>query len=322
MIDLSNERENMAYVGRRPWHGLGNELTPGADLDVWRVEAGLDWSVNRSTVRFDTDEEGETEGTMTDRDVLWRSDNQKALSVVSSGYKVLQPGAALEFFREFVAAGDMEIETAGSLDDGRRIWALARIGEDFTLMGQDRVSGFLLLATSFDGSMATTAKFTTVRVVCQNTLHMADTMGNQPTVRVPHSTSFDEDRVKTALGIRESAWADFGDLADELARTRVSPMDARRWLIDAFGDPSKGVDEQSEDAARLMQRVWGSVQDSPGSNLRSAGGTAWGLVNGATHYLDHARKYRSDNNRLSSNWFGEGAKLKQRALRSALKMVA
>jgi len=321
MIDLSNNRENMAYVGKKPWHGLGQELTPGADLIVWRKEAGLDWTAE-SAPAFFTPAGAADQIELPNTQIIHRSDNDAVLGVLTDKYQIVQPGEALEFFDEFLKAGDMTMETAGSLNGGKRIWALARVGEDLVVKGQDRIQGYLLLATSFDGSMATTAKFTTVRVVCQNTLHMADSQGNQPTVRLPHSTSFDADKVKQELGLRDKAWADFGDVVVALADRKVNGMEARQWLIDVFGDPSKSVDEQDEADARLMKRVWDSVEKGAGQNLASTAGTAWGLLNGATHFEDHDKRYRSDNRRLSSNWFGKGATVKHRALNAALKLVA
>lgn len=318
--------DGIAYAGKRPWHGLGTRLDAGESLDQWRVAAGLDWRVQRGLVLFDAYDEGT--GTsqarvVPDRTVLYRSDNHEALSVVSNRYQIVQPEEVLEFFSDLVEAGGFELETAGGLNGGRNIWALARVGDDLVLPGRDRVEGFLLLATSCDGSMATTAKFTTVRVVCQNTLHMADSDGRQPSVSVPHSTTFDPEAVKCDLGLRgRAAWAEFSALAEELAGRRVTRGEAQRWLIETFGAPGKPLEEQDEAAAKRMQKVWASVTDGPGAGTASADGTAWGLLQGATHYLDYGRAYRSDNNRLNAAWFGDGAAAKHRAFGNALRLVA
>jgi len=319
MIDMTNNRENMAYIGRRPWHGLGQELEEGQPLEVWAQQAGLDWEAHEAPVQFETPFGMET---IADRKVVYRSDNKFPLGVVSDRYSIVQPREALDFFEEYLSAGDMSMETAGALDDGRRIWALARVGDDLVVKGQDRIEGFLLLATSFDGSMATTAKFTTVRVVCQNTLHMADAQGNTPTFRIPHSTKFDAEKARVQLGLKEKAWAEFGDLVTALADRKVDKFEARNWLIEVFGDPAKPLDEQDDWSARQMKKAWEAVEGGVGQNLASTAGTAWGLLNGVTYLEDHGRNYRSDNGRLSNGWFGEGASTKSRALKAALKLVA
>ena len=123
MIDESNSRANIAYVGAKPWHGLGQALTAGADLETWRREAGLDWTVKEAPVQY---QNGELR-TWDARKVLFRSDNGAALSVMAKGYNVVQPADVLNLYSEIAKAGGFTLETAGSLDEGRRIWALAKV---------------------------------------------------------------------------------------------------------------------------------------------------------------------------------------------------
>src|SRR3546814_20756798 len=105
--------------------------------------------------------------------VLYRSDTKAPLAVVSKRFQVVQPGEILEFYRDLTEVGGFELETAGVLRGGRKFWALARTGQSVSLKGRDRVDGYLLLATACDGTLATTAQFTSVRVVCNNTLSIA-----------------------------------------------------------------------------------------------------------------------------------------------------
>ncbi|MBN0134206.1 DUF932 domain-containing protein, partial [Pseudomonas aeruginosa] len=87
--------------------------------------------------------------------------------------QVVQPREVLEFYRDLTQVSGYELETAGVLKGGRKFWALARTGQNTSLKGNDLVNGYLLLATSCDGTLATTATPTTVRVVCNNTLTIA-----------------------------------------------------------------------------------------------------------------------------------------------------
>jgi len=167
IIDSSNDRENMAYIGKVPWHGLGNAMQDGMDVDQWRVEAGLDWAVNRSSVKYAGDDGVTYE--IPDQHVLYRDDTKANFGVVSDRYKIVQPAEVIEFYRDLTETYGFEMETAGSLDGGKRIWALARTGKSMRVKGQDQVDGYLLLATSYDRSIATRAAFTSVRVVCNNT---------------------------------------------------------------------------------------------------------------------------------------------------------
>ena len=58
------------------------------------------------------------------------------------------------------------------------------------------------------------------------------------------------------------------------------------------------------------------------AELTAAKGTAWGLLNAVTEFVDHERRARSQEYRLDSAWFGQGASLKQRALDQALQLAA
>jgi phage/plasmid-like protein (TIGR03299 family) len=202
--------ERMAYVGETPWHQLGSALPPKQPIEVWAKQAGMDWTIQETPVRFMTERAGALGSitTFPDQKVLYRSDTKAPLSVVGSRYQVVQPREVLEFYRDLTEISGYELETAGVLKQGRKFWALARTGKEASLKGSDVVRGYVLLATSSDGSLATTATPTSVRVVCQNTLAIA-LNGATRAVRVPHSTAFDAQAVKKELGIAVSQWDSF-----------------------------------------------------------------------------------------------------------------
>jgi hypothetical protein len=102
----------MAFVGETPWHGLGANLTPDASFDVWAKEAGLDFAVKRSPVKFETEDGIRDHG---NRDVLFRDDNKIALGIVSPNYKIVQPEDVMAFFKSIADIGHFQMETAGSL---------------------------------------------------------------------------------------------------------------------------------------------------------------------------------------------------------------
>ena len=193
---MAHEVQTMAYVEAEPWHGLGNRLPANQPIEIWQQQAGMDWTINETPVLFNVSNEGGLHvKANVDAKVLYRSDTHVPLSVVSKRYKVVQPHDVLEFYRDLTHAGGFELETAGVLKAGRKLWALARTGQETLLRGGDKVAAYLLLATSCDGTLCTTAQFTSIRVVCNNTLNMAvgDSSG---AVKVPHSTKFDTQLVK------------------------------------------------------------------------------------------------------------------------------
>jgi phage/plasmid-like protein (TIGR03299 family) len=317
--------QQMAYVGQTPWHELGNKLPPRQSIDTWAREAGMDWTICETPVRYMTEQAGALGSIMTfdEQKVLYRSDTKAALSVVSGRYQVVQPKAVLEFYRDLTEVSGYELETAGVLKAGRKFWALARIGKQATLKGNDVVKGYLLLATSCDGTLATTATPTTIRVVCNNTLSIA-LSGATSAIKVPHSTSFDADAVKRQLGVAVSGWDSFIYRMKTLSERKVKSHESMNYFLkvlcqtDGHADPAQGL--ANERALKKVQALYDG--QGRGAELASASGTAWGLLNAVTEFVDHERRARSQDYRLDSAWFGQGAALKQRALDAALQLAS
>ncbi len=198
--------EQMAYGGQTPWHGLGNELSANQPIEVWQQQAGMDWSIKEAPVQFiDTVDDTQSRLiTFPQNKVLYRSDTDTPLSVVSQCYQVVQPRETLEFYRDLTEVSGFQLETTGVLKGGKKVWALARTGHSATVQGNDVTNAYVLLATACDGTLATTAQFTAIRVVCNNTLAVA-LDDNKGAVKVPHSTAFDAQAVIQQLGISVSS---------------------------------------------------------------------------------------------------------------------
>lgn len=225
---MAHQVEQMAYVGRTPWHGLGNKLPEQQPLEVWMEQAGLDWTIHETPVRFINGNKGHLGEILSfdDHKVLYRSDTHAPLSVVSQRYQVVQPREIMEFYRDLTEKSGFELETAGSLKGGRKIWALARTGQSGVLKGSDRTDAYVLLATACDGTLATTAQFTSVRVVCNNTLAVA-LNGQSQCVKVSHRSVFDAEAVKKQMGISVSAWDDFMYSLKALSERKVKQSELR-----------------------------------------------------------------------------------------------
>jgi phage/plasmid-like protein (TIGR03299 family) len=319
--------QTMAYVDKTPWHGLGNQLAPKQSLEVWARSAGMDWSIEEAPVRYvATGPNGEGYDSIhvfPEQRVLYRSDTKTPLSVVSSRFKVVQPAEILEFYRDLTEAGGYELETAGVLKEGRKLWALAKTGQSVCLKGRDKVHGYLLLATACDGTMATTAIHTSVRVVCQNTLQIA-LRESDGAVKVGHRSQFDALSVKRALGIALSGWDGFMVRMKALADCKVKDEAAESFLRRVLTYPVNHIEGVStainDSALKAVHELYAGR--GKGSEMASAAGTAWGLLNSITEFVDHHRRARSEDHRRDAAWFGQGSALKQRAWEEVLKLVA
>ncbi|MBR8205795.1 DUF932 domain-containing protein [Burkholderia vietnamiensis] len=318
--------QSMAFTGAEPWHGLGNKLAPKQPLEVWKRAAGMDWRIEEAEVRFVASGNRNLGSihAFPDQKVLYRSDTKAPLSVVGTRYRVVQPEEILEFYRDLTEIGGFQLETAGVLREGRKLWALARTGQSGTLKGKDEINGYLLLATACDGTLATTAQFCSVRVVCANTLAIALGEGNGA-VKVSHRSQFDAQAVKRQLGIAVSSWDSFMVGTKALAERKITDSTAEAFLrrvltYSTANLPDRETVAVNERAIKAVGQLYAGR--GKGSDLASASSTAWGLLNAVTEYVDHHRRARSDDHRLDAAWFGPGATLKQRAWDEAMKLVA
>lgn len=317
MIDMSNGRANMAYVGAKPWHGLGSMLTEGASIETWTEEAGMDWEIVSTPVTF-----GPLHAPFPDRLVLARDDTLAPLSIVSTGYQIVQPRSVMEFFRDITTTAGGTMETAGVLDDGKKFWALVNVGKQAWIGNKtDMMRAYLLLATSCDKSMPTIAQFVSERVVCNNTLQIALSEKGAGKIVTSHRRVFDPAKVKQELGIFQASWSTFIEDAKRMAATKVTSKEqVKKFMCQVFGgDVKLDLDEQPRKYA--MVESFRLAKDSPGSDLNTAKGTVWGLVNGVTRFVDFEMRARSDNNRLDNAWFGRGADYKAAAMEAGLALV-
>lgn len=327
-ITNTNGKNEIAYVGEKPWHGLGQELQRGASIETWLTAAGMDWKVQRAKVRYPVAAGVAPDAFMEwpEQHVLFRSDTKRPLGMVSDHFKVVQPRQVLEFFRDLCATNRYSLETAGTLRGGAVYWALAKIHDEENVCLGDKMRGYILLSTACDGSRRTTGKNVAERVVCRNTLEMADGEKGCREVRVSHRSVFDEAAVKTDLGLAHDSFATFMKSARELARRKLTRSEAVDLTLALLGGDGYAEFDQakrdevigSKHAQAIATLYAGSAR---GADLPSAKGTAWGYLNAVTEYVDHFFPSRSDENRLDSAWFGFGARLKNNALAKTLALT-
>lgn len=290
----------------------------------WHKEAGLDWEILETPVQYFPTGSGSVESddaqAFSRYKVLYRSDTREPLSVVGYRYHVVQPIEILKFYKELTLGFGIELETVGILHNGRKIWALARTGQAITLHSKDTINGYLLFATSCDGTLATTAQFTSIRVVCSNTLALALRHG-QGTVRIPHNTKFDAQLLRNKLGFSLTYWGEFSYQLKLLSERSVSMQEAEQFFRHVFSTPQKDIQlSTGHYGARKALNLFNG--HGRGAELSSTKQTALGLLNAITEYVDHEQRARNTSTRLDSAWFGNGAMLKQKAFQQAISLLA
>ena len=319
-IDTTSLNRASYASTQREWHGLGELMPAGQDIDAWAQAAGMEYRVQRGVIRYATerltpDAAIHNLKTIEDKLVLFRSDTGAPLGVVSDSYKVVQPREVLEFFREWAQANACTIESAGVLFGGKRYFATAKMSDGVFVGEGDKVVPYVLLSTSADGSLATEGRITTVRVVCNNTLRLASR--DASSFRVSHRTAFKAEECRTIIESAHEEFGTFMDMSRKLASIKVESRLAEDMTTLLLTTPTRDADAARDSAGftKIMSLFSGGGK---GSTLETARETAFGWLNACTEYVDHHVRARNDENRTAAALWGPGADLKQRAVEIAL----
>lgn len=302
----------IAYVGQKPWHGLGQELNPDADIDTWAKMAGLAWKAEVAPVHYHPIGLDGNLLRVKGQNVVYRNDTNAALGLVTDRYKLHQPKDVLDFFNVLMQSAGFKLEVAGAIKGGKRIWALANTNKEACVLGDDAVRGYLLLSTSFDGSTATIGQFTSVRVVCNNTLSVADNEVAPSRFNITHGREFDASLMRDKLGLVVSGFDGMMDKYRYLARQQVSVNYVKDFLNNLFPanfDPKTATFKPSRGYIKVLELFDGKGM---GADLDGAEGTRWGLLNAVTQYIDHDKGHNVDS-RMNNAWFGNGNRMKSEA---------
>lgn len=314
-LEIVDGVANMAYVGKKPWHGLGKSVPQDVSPEQMLDAAGLRWDVVKKDLYFQT----ESGPVPTKARALVRSTDNKVLTVVTDNWNPVQNIEAFDFFNDFVAAGDMHMETAGSLRDGKMVWAMAKIKESFELFGGDRVEGNLLFSNPHEFGRSIDIRFTPIRVVCANTMAIALDDNAKHAVRINHRSKFKPDEVKAVLGVAKDRLAEYKEQAMFLGKKKFTKETITEYFNRVF--PSLTKDEEKTKAldkhpiSRQAEEAMAVLHVQPGADF--ARGTWWQAFNTVTYMTDHTLG-RSQDSRLTSAWYGINRSRKEKALGLAL----
>jgi phage/plasmid-like protein (TIGR03299 family) len=307
--------ESMMYVGKTPWHELGTAIPEEKKLSIREaiVAAKLDWQVECRHL-FTDNSGGEKSGILNHYAVCRTSDNA-FLGIVGQDYVPLQNEEALKWFQPFLDAEEATLETAGSLKGGRQVWALAKIRDGNMDVGKkDSVAHYILLSNSHDGSVSVRVGFTPIRVVCNNTLTLAHDSEASKLLRVRHTSNLHEN-LELIREIMNVARKEFNATVEQychLQKHGINNSELEKYVRVVFSLPDKGGRDLIPNIIYLFENGRGS---------KEAGKTYWGAYNAVTEYLNYFRGKTQDNT-LSSLWFGEATHINRQALNVALKMAA
>lgn len=327
-LSIINGTAELAYlVTEGPcWHELGQAVSVDATRNEWLQACNIaNWQFERRKALMMVD--GAIHAVPNVCHIA-RDDNHKVVATVSDQFNIHQPQEAAAWMFDAVEQLGFEMSTMGVLFDGKKFWCQANIKQSVNIGGIDRVDGKLHICIANTGQHNSTIGYSTTRIVCNNTLRAATGTGTS-LVKVNHKQKFDAARVSEELGLFDLA--DWQKAAERLAKHHITDDAAQEYLLKVFKLYEETEDTTAEEleattAKALEHRAVKQCFElfngaGKGSELATARGTAWGLVNSVTEYIDHHRNTRTWDARFDASQFGSFADVKDRAWDEALMML-
>ena len=275
--------ETMFSVREKPWHGLGKIVMEApTSKDALRL-AGLDWNVVQEPIytKFNEVVEGYKANV--------RDSDRKVLGVVSDRYKVVQNADAFSFTDELLGKG-VRYETAGSLQEGKKVWLLARLPREY-IIGGERISPYLVFSNTHDGSGSVKVAVTPVRVVCNNTLNLALDTASRSFSMVHTGNIQDKiQEAKDTLFMAESYMDCLGAEFEQLRRQKVTDAQVKEYIELLLPIEKDSTQIQSKNILRLREDMKKRYYDAP--DLQKVGNNAYRFINAVSDFATHAKPLR------------------------------
>jgi len=250
--------------------------------------------------------------------LVYRTDTGQHLGTTRNSYKSLQPSQFLDaVWNSLEGISGVDMGSIEYNDWGNRIAFRVSLGKrSFTNSAgkEDERDNFLEFRTGFGGSDKTSVGTYEYRQICTNgmmgwdfTKAFASKHTQRMNAKALHYIGEINKVVKSIEQVDE--------LYESLDKTKVTSK-----LVDAFARTMVGADldaKRDEVPTQTWKRLEGLLE-SLAIELPRSGSTAYGLLQGATHYTNHSHK-------LASNEFvsvGTGAKFNSKAQSLVRDMVA
>lgn len=310
-------KTSFVAVGQKAWHGLGqyvdNAMTAAEAINL----GGLDYTVEKRPMFIQPDIE------IPDFKAIVRTDTNYPLGIVSEGYQIVQNHEAFEFFDTIVDRGEAIYQTAGVLGKGERIFITAKLPSDILVHGE-QVENYLLLTSGHDGRTAIQAGFTSVRVVCNNTLTAA-LRGLQNKITIMHYSGAKENLKDAArvMGMASKYTMELQKSYEQMASVKITDETLRKY-IETVMNPTREQLNEKEFSTQFKKQVDGIMDfahDHFTQTTEAAKGTVWGAYNSISGYYNWMKNYDSQEKKMKDICFKNGAKKLELAYTTALQLM-
>ncbi len=311
-----------------PWGSNGIKLTEAPTSSEAIKQAGLDWDVELRPCHYYTDD-GEPIS-VPNKKVVVRNFDNRPLSVVGNKWKPIQNVDAFNFFDPFVEKGLCKYDTAGFINNGEKIWIMAKINADpMEIVKGDLIDSYFLLTNAHNAISCARAIFTDIRLFCTNVLHKIEKSKKQSKIYHMGDTKSALQGVSDLIDMRREDFKSTVEQYQFLASKSAKKEDTDNYIDMVFNNGvwqfnEKGeriqVKEDQSEHKRAKRAVEELIETGRGADTKGVKGTWWGNFNAVTEYLDHYKGRKVDT-RLNSIFYGDGRKKSIKALDLALNFA-
>ncbi len=275
--------ETMFYTREKPWHGLGTGVAEAPNsTDALRL-AGLDWKVIQEPIYTDAGRK------IPGYKANVRNTDRKVLGVVTDRYKIIQNREAFAFTDALMGSG-VRYETAGALQEGRKVWLLARMPREYIISGE-RISPYLVFSNTHDGSGAVRVAVTPIRVVCNNTLNLALRTAKRGWSMVHTGDIRGKIReAKDTLFMAEKYMESLGKEIEKLRRQKLSDGQIKEYMELLLPVEKGATDAQAKNVRKLREDMAERYYEAP--DLKDVGNNAYRFINAVSDFATHASPLR------------------------------
>ena len=290
------------------WHKLGTVTEGALTAEEALKTAYLDWAVMKSEEPVSTmvpmfnktpmSENSLQAISFNDKFMTYRynpkTHNAEALGVVGSRYTPIQNEEAFAFLNDLADESGAVFETAGSIDNGRKVFMTMKMPEGLQIGGVDNINLYLMAWNTHDGTSSFNVAVTPIRVVCQNTLSwaIANAKSNFAWRHTPKVTGKVQ-LARETLGLTFKYVEAFEKEAELLISQKFSDkqfLDVVQTLV-PINEESTRTRTLAETARGTLMGLWKAPTQV------NVAGTKWAAYNAFVEYTDWAKPVRGNSDR-------------------------
>lgn len=314
-LEIRDGKASFAAKGEKAWHGLGTYVENAMTAEECIKLARMDWEVEKRPLFVEEPDESDAEDIVFSELTGWsaatRNDTGDVLAVVTDSYEIVQNREAFTFFDSIVDRGEAIYETAGVLGRGERIFITAKLPSDIVVKGE-QVENYVLLTNAHDGTRALQAGFTSIRVVCNNTLTAA-LSDLKNSIKLRHTSNIKAMLAEAAeiMGISSKYTAELNEAFNAMAKVKITDKQLRAYIEQVMNPNREQLTkaEKAEFSKQFTATVDGIMEFATchdTQTTKAAKGTVWGAYNAISGYYGHMKDHKSETARMNDIMFGQG----------------